>query len=44
VQRFRDDMKIGDGIIAYLKRKQIGAIGTITGNYSVDEVVLHAYY
>jgi len=44
VQRFRDEMKIGDKVIAYLKRGQIGAIGTIVGNYSVDEVVLHAHF
>jgi predicted Mrr-cat superfamily restriction endonuclease len=44
VQRFRDDMRIGDKVIAYLKRGQIGAIGTITGNYSVDEVVLHDHF
>jgi predicted Mrr-cat superfamily restriction endonuclease len=44
VQRFRDEMKKGDKVIAYLKRGQIGAIGTIIGDYSVDEVVLHAHY
>lgn len=44
VQRFRDEMKIGDKIIAYLKRGQIGAIGTITGDYSVDEVILHSHF
>jgi len=44
VQRFKDEMKIGDRVIAYLKRGKIGAIGTIIGDYSVDEVVLYAYF
>jgi predicted Mrr-cat superfamily restriction endonuclease len=44
VQRFRDEMKIGHNVIAYLTRGQIGAIGTITGDYSVDEVILHAHF
>jgi predicted Mrr-cat superfamily restriction endonuclease len=44
VQRFRDEMKIGDKVVAYLKRGQIGGIGTITGDYSVDEVVFQAHY
>jgi len=44
VQRFKVEMKIGDKIVAYLKRRQIGAIGTIIGTYSVDEVVLHSHF
>ena len=44
VQRFKNRMKMGDKIIAYLRSGQIGAIGTITGNYSVDEVVLRAHF
>ena len=37
-------VKKGDKIIAYLKRKQIGAIGTIAGDYRVDEVVFHDHF
>lgn len=44
VQRFKNKMEIGDKVIAYLKRAQIGAIGTITGDYSFDQVILHAHF
>ena len=44
VRKFRHEMKIGDKVVAYLKRGQIGAVGTIVGDYSVDEVVLHGHH
>ncbi|MCD6371621.1 MAG: hypothetical protein J7L39_02775 [Candidatus Aenigmarchaeota archaeon] len=40
VRRFKDEMKKGDKVVVYLKKKRIGALGTIVGDYSVDEVVL----
>ncbi|MCJ7632731.1 hypothetical protein MUP77_10125 [Candidatus Bathyarchaeota archaeon] len=41
VRKFKDEMKTNDKVVAYLKNWRIGAIGTITGQYSIDQVVLH---
>lgn len=40
VRRFRDEMNRGDKVVVYLKNKRVGALGTIVGDYSVDEVLL----
>jgi len=40
VRRFRDEMKIGDKIVAYLKNYEIGALGIIEGDYCIDETFL----
>lgn len=39
VKKFRDEMKIGDKIVAYLKGQKIGAVGTVIGDYSIDQVI-----
>ena len=40
VRRFKDEMNKGDKVVIYLKNKRIGALGTIIGDYSVDDVSL----
>lgn len=42
VKRFRDEMKKGDKVVVFLKKGRVGALGTIVGDYSVDEVALGA--
>jgi len=41
VRRFVDVMDIGDKVVAYLRDWKVGAIGTITGEYRVDEVMVN---
>jgi len=41
VRKFKDEMKQNHKVIAYLKDWRIGALGTIIGSYSIDEVILH---
>jgi len=44
VRRFKDEMKKGDKVVVYLKNGRIGALGVITGDYSIDEVTLRGVY
>jgi len=40
VRRFRDEMNKGDKVVVFLKNTRVGALGTIVGDYSVDDVTL----
>lgn len=44
VLKFKNEMKTGDKVVAYLKNWRIGAIGTVVGEYSVDEVMLRVIW
>lgn len=44
VRRFRDEMNLGDKIVAYLKNWKIGALGTIIGEYNIDEVLFRQWF
>lgn len=44
VRKFRDEIKLNDKVVSYLKGNRIGAVGTIVGNYSFDETILRKHY
>ncbi len=44
VRRFRDEMSIGDRFVVYLIDFEIGGIGTITGDYRIDQVLFREHF
>ena len=44
VDRFKNSMSIGDKVVIYLTKYKIGAIGTITSKYNIDQALFREHF